>query len=209
MNSSSVTLILVVLNVIATLYAWNNPAIMQKWILNPYQVWHRRQLYRVITSGFIHANWMHLIFNMIALYSFGEVVEYYFGSLFTGMGSVYFILMYVLALVVSDLSTLYKYRDIPNYNSLGASGAVSAVVFSSIIFDPWAQIYLWFIPVPGIILGVLFIAYSYMGGRRVLGDNINHEAHLFGALFGFIFTFLLEPNLILYFFEMLKQPRLF
>ncbi|MEL6538803.1 MAG: rhomboid family intramembrane serine protease [Bacteroidota bacterium] len=205
----SITTLLVIVNLVATLYAWRNPQIQQSWMLNPYQIQHRRQYYRFITSGFIHANWAHLLFNMIALWSFGEAVEFYFGELFGSAGSIYFLVMYFMALVISDLPTFWKYRDIPNYNALGASGAVSAVVFASVFFNPWSQVLILFIPMPGIIMAVLYLIYSYTGSRRQFGDNINHDAHLFGALFGWLFVIVLEPDMLLYFLETLMEPEIF
>ncbi|HAA15648.1 MAG TPA: rhomboid family intramembrane serine protease [Cytophagales bacterium] len=205
----SVTSLLVLVNVVATIYAWRNPHIQQAWMLNPYQIQHRKQYYRFITSGFIHANWAHLLFNMIALWSFGEVVEIYFYQLFGSMGTVYYLVMYFMALVVSDLTTFWKYRDIPNYNALGASGATSAVVFASVFFSPWSQVLILFIPMPGIIMAVLYLIYSYSGSTRQFGDNINHDAHLFGALFGWLFIIVLKPDLIFYFLEVLMEPELF
>nr|MCU0355348.1 rhomboid family intramembrane serine protease [Cytophagales bacterium] len=134
----SVTVILVVLTVLASLYAWNRPDIMEKWMMNPYRVDKRREYYRFFTSGFIHADYIHLTFNMLALYSFGEAMERVFAQLFGGNGTWAFLALYLLGIVVSDVPTYYKHRSNSDYNSLGASGGVSSVVFAFILFYPQA-----------------------------------------------------------------------
>lgn len=179
-------------------------------MLNPYMVVHQRQWYRVFTSGFIHANTFHLAFNMIALYSFGSFLEMVLHQAYGSIGSLYYLLLYVLALVVSDLSTIEKHKDMVGYNSLGASGAVSAIVFASVLLNPWGQVLIMMIiPLPGILMAILFILYSYFGSNRSFGDNINHDAHLFGALFGWLFMAILDFDFILYFLNELKNPQLF
>ena len=114
--------------------------------------------------------------------------------------------MYLLGIIVSDIPTFLKYQDVPNYNALGASGGVAAVVFSSILFDPLNPIYLMFIPIgiPGFVLGILYLVYSYYQGKR-MADNINHDSHLFGAIFGLIFTVVLRPGVIVSFIEQIKD----
>lgn len=192
----SITTILIIITVIASLYAWNKPHILQRWIFNPYSVNTRNEYGRFLTSGFIHQDYMHLFFNMFTLYFFGNLVEQIFGYLFGVTGLVLYVVMYLLAIIVSDIPTYIKHRHDPGYNSLGASGGVSAIVFSAILFDPTSNIYLFAIlPVPGFILGALFLLYSYQRANQAR-DRINHDAHLYGALFGILFTILIEPKVI-------------
>ena len=195
MTLNTTTCILLV-TIASSFYAWHHDHIYKKWILNPYQVKHYHQYWRFFTSGFVHINYLHLFFNMFALFFFGQNVAYYFGP----QGDLLMLALYLLGIIVSDIPTFIKYQDVPNYNSLGASGGVAAVVFSSIMFDPLNLIMIFPIPfgIPGFILGALYLIYSYYQGKR-MADNINHDAHLFGALFGLIFTVVLRPTVVLNF----------
>lgn len=209
-QSVSVTLIIVLVTIAISLAAWNNPALMDRWILNPYQVAHRGQYYRLLTSGFLHADWGHLLFNMFALYSFGGFMERVFGQLFGVSGSLFLIGFYLLGILVSDIPTFLKHRNNPGYNSLGASGGVSSVLFAVILLQPLIPIALFFIPIgiPGFIFGGLYLAYSYYESRRGLG-NVNHDAHFYGALFGIAFMIVVYPAVLPQFFEQISGWRLF
>lgn len=206
----SITVIIVVISVAASLYAWNKPEILHKWIFNPYTVRSRKEYWRFITSGFIHQDYMHLFFNMFTLYFFGSVIEQYYAAVFgPTTGIIYYVVLYLVAIVVSDITTYVKHKNDPSYNSLGASGGVAAVVFSAIMFDPTSNIYLFaIIPIPGFILGALFIIYSYQRSQQ-MRDRINHDAHLFGALFGVVFTIALEPNVVGHFISEISNFSLF
>jgi membrane associated rhomboid family serine protease len=178
--------------------------------MNPYMITKRSQYYRLVTSGFLHKDHIHLLFNMFSFYFFGEAMEqifqYIFGSV---MGSIYFIALYVSAIIVSDLPTLFKHKDHYAYNSLGASGGVSAVVFAFIIFLPLEDICLYAVLCfPGFILGIAYVAYSYYQGKRA-NDNINHDAHLYGALFGLIFCIVVYPEVIGNFIDQIVNWRIF
>ena len=179
----SISIVLIAISVIASLYAWKNPEKYNLWMMNPYAVIHKKQYFRLITSGFIHAGYVHLLFNMITLYFFGDVIEQIFRYYYGSSGIFYFLLLYFLGMLVADIPTLIKYKDNPNYNSLGASGAVSAVLFASILFNPTAKVCI-FLPlfcIPGFIFGILFLIYSYYQGRK-MSDNINQDANFFGAV---------------------------
>lgn len=205
----SLNWILIGLNVVLSFYAFNNPDVMRGMIMNPYVVNTRNQYYRFITSGFIHRDHIHLIFNMIALYFFGQYVEIIFGAIFGPPGGAYYLLLYVLALVASDIPSYFKHRGNPGYNSLGASGAVSAVVFAFILFRPIDKIYIYgIIGINGFVLGALYLVYSYYQGRKG-GDNINHDAHLYGALFGLLFCIVMYPASIAIFIEQIREFRIF
>jgi membrane associated rhomboid family serine protease len=202
-----ITYIILGLTIVVSFSAFNNPKQMQKLIMYPYAVKRNRQYFRFITSGFIHKDHLHLIFNMFSLYFFGTAVERVFQRVFAEKGNLYFILLYTLALVVSDLPSYLKNRDNPSYQSLGASGAVSAVIFAFILFQPLSDIFIYFaLCMPGFILGTLYILFSYYQGKKG-GDNINHDAHLYGALFGFVFCAVTEPSSIPAFIEQVKSWR--
>jgi membrane associated rhomboid family serine protease len=183
---------------------------MYGWVLNPYDVVSKNQYYRMLTSGFLHADWGHLIFNMITLYAFGGVIEYLFGQFFGPLGGIYLLCFYLAGIIVSDIPTLLKHRRDPGYNSLGASGGVSSIVFASILFSPLQKIYIFFIPVgiPGFIFGGLYLAYSYYESRQNRG-TVNHDAHFYGALFGIVCMILVYPPVLPNFIEQIAGWRLF
>lgn len=197
----SVTVIIIVITCLISITAFYNPDELNKMILWPAMMKERRQYYRFITSGFIHADWMHLGFNMITLFFFGRVVEVAFRQLFApGI----FILFYLLSMVVADIQTYVRYRNNYSYRALGASGAVSAVLFASILFNPWAKLYLFLIPIgiPAFLFGILYLGYCmYMSKKG--NDGINHTAHLWGAVFGIVFTIVLKPEIVPYFISQL------
>ena len=197
--------ILTLVTVAITIWAFNDRQIIETFIMSPYAVVHKKQWWRIVTHAFIHANWMHLIFNMIALWSFGVAVEHYF-SMITKIPQTQFYLMYFGAIIFSSIPDLVKKRDNPNYLSLGASGGVSAVVFAAIFFDPWSLIYVFFLPCPGIVFGVLYLIYSSYQSKQGGADRINHDAHFYGSIFGFIYPLLLEPSLWQYFIHQLTHP---
>ena len=199
----SLTYVVIGVTVLASLYAWNNASVLQGWMMNPYSIDKRREYWRFITSGFIHNDYAHLFFNMFTLYFFGRIVE-------RQLGGVLFLVMYLVGIVASDVPTYLKHRNSPHYNSLGASGGVSAVVFSSILFDPLNPLYLMFIPIgiPGFIFGGLYMFYSYYQANRS-GDNINHDAHLYGALFGIVFSVIVVPGALVNFVQQVSTWRLF
>ncbi len=206
----STTTLIIAITVIISVMAWNNYSLMNRWIMNPFNIVKQGQYYRLITSGFLHADWSHLIFNMISLYFFGGFIEQLFGLLFGGMGPVYLIGFYLVAIAVSDIPTLIKHRNDYNYNSLGASGGVSAILFATILFRPLTPISLFFIPIgiPGFIFGALYLAYSYYESRRGMG-TINHDAHFYGALFGVLFMIIVYPPVLPQFLEQIAGWRLF
>jgi len=190
----TITYTFIAITVLISMYSFNNAAMLKRFMMNPYQISSRKQYYRFLTSGFIHRDHVHLLMNMITLYFFGGIIETIFKQIFGDLGGVYFVLLYLMAIVVSDLPTYLKNRNNPGYNSLGASGGVSAVVFAMIILLPLEKICLYFaLCIPGFILGPLYIIFSYYQGRKA-NDGINHDAHLYGALFGLLFCIVLYPQ---------------
>ena len=197
-----ITLALIAVTVLVSWQAWERPQLLDRLILWPPAIDRQRQYDRLLTHGFIHADGMHLIFNMITLYSFGQMMEGYFSARITPIG---YLLFYLSAVVVAILPTFMKHRHDASYRSLGASGAVSAVLFASILLDPWNLIFLFFIPIPAFIFGGLYVWYSIWMDKRG-GDNVNHSAHLWGALYGMMFTLLQQPELAGQFLRRLVSP---
>lgn len=206
----SITLLIVILTCVVSYMGFQNQLLVQKTIFSPYLIQQNNDWFRFISSGFIHANWPHLLFNMLALYSFGRILElYYLPYYFQSKATLIFLAIYFVGMIIADISTFVKYRNSPSYAALGASGAVSAVVFASILFDPLPEdggiiIFPLPIPLPPVVFGVLYLIYSaYMSKKG--GDNINHDAHFYGAAFGFIFPILLKPELLTNFITIIQQ----
>jgi membrane associated rhomboid family serine protease len=201
----NITYTIIGLTVLISLLAMNRERMMQNLMMNPYRIKRNREYYRFLTSGFIHINHVHLLFNMFSFYVFGTVIERIFSIIFGAAGGFYFIALYLLAIIVSDVPTYFRQMDNPQYNSLGASGGVSSVIFAFIVFEP-LQLICFFIVVcmPGFIMGILFIAISYYQGRKS-NSTINHEAHLYGALFGLFFCIIAYPASIGKFFEQIRN----
>jgi membrane associated rhomboid family serine protease len=208
-NFFHLTYLIIAVTVGISFYGFKNPTFIKKWMMNPYLINTRGQYYRFLTSGFIHKDHVHLLFNMISFYFFGMVVERVFKNVFQEFSWIYFLGLYLLAILVSDIPTFFKQKDNPGYNALGASGGVSAVIFAFVIFEPLRHICLYFaLCLPGFILGTLYVVYSYYQGTRGK-DNINHDAHLYGALFGILFCVVLYPPSLKRFIEQIINWRIF
>ena len=196
------TLILIAVTVLVTWLAFNNPRLLDRLILWPPAIDRKHQYDRLLTHGFIHADWQHLLFNMITLFFFGRFAEQVIGSM---IGPVGFVLFYLSAIVIAILPTYLRHRHDAQYRSLGASGAVSAVLFAFILVQPWSLIFVFFLPVPAILYGVFYVGYSFWMDRQGR-DNTNHSAHLSGAIYGVLFMLLMEPRIAGLFLERLASP---
>ena len=205
-----VTLLIMIVTGLVSFYAFNNPEFRAKALFVPAAIKRNREYYRFISSGFIHADLMHLIFNMYALYIFGRFAEPIFGGLFGSVGGVAFLIFYVVAIAAANYVSYQRHQDDYHYRALGASGAVSAVMWPFILYAPWA----WFAipPLPAWLMGIGYIAYShYADGRRQ--DGIGHSAHLWGAIFGLtVYVTILvampeEPDLLQRFFDQIMKPE--
>ena len=205
MPTSPVTLGLIIVTSLVSYLAWKQPTLMARLILWPPAIARGREYWRLVSYGFVHADMQHLLFNMITLYFFGSAMEHYFTELglpwpwgFAGF--------YLSALVISILPSYLRRRGDSGYRSLGASGAVSAVLFAFILIQPWSLIIVFVIPVPAIIYAVFYVGYSIWMERQG-ADNVNHSAHLWGAGYGVLFTLLLQPRVLEHFFTSLLNPQ--
>lgn len=197
------SLIIVLITIGFSVFAFYNQHIVHRLSLKTYQIIEQKEYYRILTHGLIHADWAHLLINMYVLYMFGKVAETYFAHFFEISSSVLFVIFYVAALAVTGVLSVIRHKKMPGYSAIGASGAVMAVVFATIFFDPWNK--LWFfgvVPIPGIVFGALYLGYSYYMEKKNT-DNIGHDAHFSGAIFGLMFPVIMKFSLISHFFEQL------
>ena len=195
------TYIIIALTVVISLRCFKDRRLFEKLAFIPYLTVKRNEWYRLVTHGFVHADMTHLLVNMFTFWSFGVYIERVFGYL--GFGAFGFLGLYIGGMVMASAYDLYRQRNNPSFLSIGASGAVSAVLFSSIFLEPWSKILLFaIIPVPGIVFGILYLVYcQYMAKQS--GDNINHDAHFYGAVYGLIYPALLDTSLVSSFFSRL------
>jgi membrane associated rhomboid family serine protease len=200
----TLNLAIIAVTCLVSFIAFNNARLLERLILWPPAISRQHQYDRLVTYGLIHAGPGHLLVNMFTLFFFSPLIEQAY-TIF--LGKLGFLVFYVGALIVSILPTFLANRDNPRYRSLGASGAVSAVLFAFVLLKPWATIYVfYFLPVPAIVFAVLYVVYSiYMDSRS--SDNVNHSAHLWGAAFGVSFTLLMNPHLFSLFLASLAHPE--
>ena len=193
----SVTLIIVIITCMVSIPAFTNRQLFDQFKHHPYTEKREKQYYRWLTSGFLHGSWMHLGFNMYVLYGFGGIVENYYQGIFGNtQGSVLFLVMYLLTIVLADTPTYFKHQDNPRYSAIGASGGVSGVLFAFILLDPWNSIQFIFvpIPIPAIVFGILYLFYESWAAKKAR-DNIGHDAHFWGAIAGFLITIVFRPSI--------------
>lgn len=192
----TITYLIIGITALVSYIAFSNRQLMEKLQFNAAVIIHRKQYYRLLSHALLHANWTHLFVNMFVLFFFGSGVEQYFGFFFGRMGGAYFLLLYAGGTLFSNLYALIRHKNNYYYNAIGASGAVAAVLFAFIFMNPWEKVdFFGIIPIPGIIFAGLYLLYSYQMSKKQL-DNVAHDAHFLGALFGFIFPALLKPQLL-------------
>ncbi len=213
----SFTILLIIITSIISIYSLSNPTTLNKLLLIPYEVTHNNQYYRVFSHMFIHADWIHLFFNMYVLYIFGSTIEDVFTSqrymyqlfpeiTFWGINKGYFHLfvLYFGGGLAASISSILKYKNNPNYSSLGASGAVSSMVFSYMLLFPTQELTLIiipFFPLPAFVFGILFLSYEYLMDKYAKRTRVAHDAHLWGAIFGLLYTIVISPKFLYYFWE--------
>jgi membrane associated rhomboid family serine protease len=185
-------LILIAVTCLISWIGFKDRSFLDRWLLNPYQARRRKRLAPYLSYGFVHADFTHLLFNMITLFFFGRAMEDFFAPHFGGFG---YYVFYLGGIIVSVLPSALPNRHNPNYATLGASGAVSAVLFAYILLQPLSLLFIYFVPVPAILYAIGYVAYSIYLDKRG-GDNVNHSAHLWGAAYGVLFTIVLEPGVL-------------
>tara|TARA_B110000046_G_scaffold160726_1_gene173990 strand:- start:186 stop:839 length:654 start_codon:yes stop_codon:yes gene_type:complete len=186
-GSNPIVLLIIIANVLFSMKGFDDYSFLDKYKFQVGKVVGKEKI-RMLTSGFLHVDWMHLGFNMYALYVFGDIIA-------TILGAIPFLIIYLGSLVSGSLYTLYYHKKEPYYSAVGASGAVSGIIYSSILLFPDMQLLLFFaIPIPGYVFGVGYLLYSIYGMKKQVG-NIGHAAHLGGAIGGFVLTLALKPEL--------------
>jgi membrane associated rhomboid family serine protease len=196
------TIAITLLTVLISFLAFNDRNLVNKLIFYPYGMNNNpKEWYRFITHGFIHADYAHLIFNCIALFSFGSNIE-------REIGTPLFVIFYFSALILASLGNYFAKKEWGTYASLGASGAVSAIIFASILRDPWSGIYLYFIKVPAIVFGVLYLVYTYYMVKKGQ-DKIDHRAHFDGAIYGIAFILIAMPGTFTRFITLIQHPEMY
>lgn len=185
-SATNVLLVLIVAVSLIALYL--SPRLLEQCVFQPYFVWRGEKRDSIYLAGFVHANLLHLTVNLWCLWMFGPPLE-------RRIGGTLFIALYVLALVGSHLPTLFKERENPQYGSVGASGAISAILFAYIVYYPTSELFLLFIPIPvqAWLFGVLYLAYSVYASRDK-NSRINHDAHFWGAVTGLVFVLFTDPG---------------
>ena len=200
-----ITYLLLVATIAISVKAFSDNSFKWKWMFNPYNVVHRKEWYRSFTHAFIHADWTHLIFNMFVLWSFGVPLEKALQAMYGPKGYLYFGCLYLGGILFSTMLSLQQHKDNMHYNSLGASGAVMAVLFAFVLIFPTADLMLIFlpIPIPAYIMGPLILTAEYFLSKRG-GTGIAHDAHFMGAIFGIVFMLIVDYQLIIEFFSKIR-----
>lgn len=200
-----INLLIIAVTCVVSFLAFKRGPLGQRLVLWPPAVTRGHEYWRLLTCGFVHADLQHLLFNMLTLFFFGGWMERFFAAT---LGSWAYVLFYLGGVVVSILPSYVRHRQDAHYVSLGASGAVSAVLFAFILMQPWSTILVFVIPVPAILFAVVYVGSSIYMGRKG-GDHINHSAHLWGAAWGVACSVAIAPGIVPLFFQQLMHPHLF
>jgi membrane associated rhomboid family serine protease len=191
-------ILIILVTVLISIVAMGQDKWIDRFVFWPYVIKRKNEYWRFITAGFLHADWMHLLFNMLSLYFFAELVQLL-------LGDILFVALYISSIAAAHVVSYVRHQNDSSYRSLGASGAVSAIIFSAILFLPQMQILVFFIQVPALLYGCLFVIYSlYMDQRDGI---VNHMAHLSGAVYGLLFTIIVRPDSLLMFWKGLFEMR--
>lgn len=186
----NIIILVIAITAIISFIAFNNKEIFEKYKFNVGAIRHRKEYVRILSAGFLHADIMHLLFNMMTLYFFGPVI-------LDGFGNIGFLIIYIGSILLGNIFSLFIYQKQPWYSAIGASGGVSGVLFAAIAMMPNIGIYFFFIPIPipGFIFGLLYFGYSvYMMLNPKQWDNLGHAAHLGGAFFGLVYAVIVQPQ---------------
>lgn len=199
--SITVTLVLIVITGLFSWQAFTKRDLFYKFMHYPFEEHRDKEYYRWFTSMFLHGSWTHLLVNMFVLWSFGTFIEGAFVELFGAvMGKLNFLALYIFSGIFADIPTYHKHKNNESFSSVGASGATSGIMFAFALLLPWEKIYLFgVLPIPAIVAAILFLVYSSYSAKQEAGSRIDHEAHFWGAVFGFVFTIILKPELFSHF----------
>lgn len=208
-----ITYTLLTIIIVFSFYCFNDRKAMYKYLFHPYSIYHNREHYRFLSHAFIHGDYIHLAFNCLALYSFGiQLEEGFFGNpnvFDPRLGKLFYILLFTGGIYAASITEYFRNRNNPDYTSLGASGAISSIMFCYIMISPVSRISLFFFPMQGWIAGILLLGVSYYLIRRKrttsYSDNISHESHFWGALFGVVFIIILKPVILKGFVQQIMQ----
>jgi membrane associated rhomboid family serine protease len=205
----SVTLWIIVITGLISFYGFNNQSLFHKLKHHPWSEYKNGEYHRLLTAGFLHGSWLHLLINLFVFYGFGMYVEIRYTQAFGPVkGGLYFVLIYLLTIIVANIPTYLKHREEPGFASIGASGAVSGILFAFILYEPWNLLYLYgIIPIPAIVAGIAFLIYSSWASRKGR-DMIDHDAHFYGAIVGFVGSVVLQPHLLSEFLNKLINVQL-
>lgn len=196
----TITGFILLITVAVSLAGFSNSNVVGRLSFSPYNVHHHKEWYRTITHMLVHGDFIHLLLNMYVFYIFGSAIEDVFVKLFGVKGNLYYVLLYLGGGLFATVTSFKRHRDNPLYQSVGASGAVAAVILSYVLIAPLQTFLVYFIPMPAFVFGILYIGAEYYLDKRGKG-NIAHDAHLAGALFGLFFTIAIKPVLIVEFFQ--------
>jgi membrane associated rhomboid family serine protease len=191
----SITLLIIIFTCLVSLAAFNNQNLFNKLKHHPVSEFRDKEYYRMLTSGFLHGDYLHLFLNMFVLYEFGKYVETFIVGQFDNLavGRFMFLLIYLFIIIAADLPTLFKHKTNPYFASIGASGAVAGVLFMYIMLNPWAMLGLFaVIPIPAILFGGLYLWYSSWASKNS-HDLVDHDAHFFGAVTGMMVLVAIKP----------------
>lgn len=197
----SATILLLIITCVVSFLAFQNQQLQSRLMLYPVVMRTPREAYRLISAGFVHMDVVHLVFNMVSFFFFGQFLE---GEI----GSQLFLMLYLSAILVANLPGYYKQMANPNYAALGASGGVAAIIFASIYLHPWEEIYLFFkIPIPALVFAIIYLIYSYVMSKKP-EQRIGHDAHFWGSVYGFVFMIIIDNTHGASFLHQLMNPKL-
>lgn len=207
LNNLSINTIIIIATAIVSFIAFSNRALFHKLKFNPYYIKYNNEWYRFFTGGIIHGDIAHLLFNMMGLWFAGQVAEQFFQDVIgnTLNGSLAYLLFYIIAIPISSLYSFAKNKDNEWYSAIGASGAVSAVLVCFALLNPGVGLLVFFIPMPAWVFVILYLIGSWYMARKGTNDNIGHDAHFFGAVFGLFVTIILRPSVGLDFIDYIRN----
>ena len=200
----SITILIIILTCLVSYQGFNQAGLFDQFKHHPYAEQQDKEYIRLLTAGFLHGSWTHLLINMFVFYQFGEYVENYLVMSMGGLfGRLVYLLIYLTVIPLANIPTMIKHRDHPGFASIGASGAVSGILFMFIVLNPWAMLGIFFvIPCPAIVAGVLYLIYSSWASKNSR-DHIDHDAHFFGAIIGMGLLLMVQPHLFTHFINSL------